>query len=606
MTRVDEFDSFYRATVRSVLVATYAATTDRRVAQDATVDAYRRLWRTWSRQRGSNPLGFTRSEAWRQVALNRGTHPLRRRRERDSDLELLSALSDLDSDGRRLVVLMTIGDLDLDEAAHEVDVDDELALELASRSFTQLETRIGTTLDDVVARLRALREITDELEMPDPATIRIEARRKAARNTTVLLVATVAAILVGGLLAANGEPAARQETMPYREKIGAESPDIVLDSHNLGSNDLLSLDEVSRLRPSSSWQVEDTDNDITNTTPYATCPTRRFADPDPLKVFVRAYTSSDDDRVAQSIEVSRSASASRAAYRDLVGFYANCEHPRVRLYDAYTVKRPFGDFQILRLQSFRDPSRFISVGFAQSGAVTSTVVHESSGTKPTDVDTFARTLNDSIARVCEISGGNCSDDVEVLEASLPATSQNPGFLNVVDLPPVDDIDAIWSASKPQTTEPNPAATPCDKATFVGDGFTSTQSRLFTIPDASQLPTGFAIAQTTATMTSEDAVKDFVTTLSATVSECPDSDLPIKVDQKKKISGDGFRGNVWRIGFEVEKDTYLYYRMGIVRRGATVSQVLFPPAGEYALSAKDFNALVERAGERLQFLDSATN
>ena len=76
MTRVDEFTSFYEATSATCLRAVYAMCGDRQVAQEATVDAYRRAWRDWSKIRQRDPLAYVRTEAWKLTALSRGTHPL--------------------------------------------------------------------------------------------------------------------------------------------------------------------------------------------------------------------------------------------------------------------------------------------------------------------------------------------------------------------------------------------------------------------------------------------------------------------------------------------------------------------------------------------------
>src|SRR5690606_7493420 len=121
--------------------------------------------------------------------------------------------------------------------------------------------------------------------------------------------------------ATNGDAFGTLEGVPYREKIGAERPDIILDSHNIDTDDLLALDQVESLNPELEWTVDATETDTANSTPYSTCPPTRFADPDPLKVFVRAYsTVPSAERVAQSIEVSRSQENSEAAYATLLGW----------------------------------------------------------------------------------------------------------------------------------------------------------------------------------------------------------------------------------------------------------------------------------------------
>ena len=79
---------------------------------------------------------------------------------------------------------------------------------------------------------------------------------------------------------------------------------------------------------------------------------------------------------------SRSPAAPRSptsAYRRLVRWYSDCQHPRVQLVDSFTVQRPAGDFQILLLRSQSTPVRTFTVGFSHSGNVTSTLVHEVDG-----------------------------------------------------------------------------------------------------------------------------------------------------------------------------------------------------------------------------------
>lgn len=601
MTRVDEFDAFYSSTQRVTLVTTYAKCGDRDVAREATIEAYRHAWRQWSRVSAADPASFVRAEAWKITALARGAHPFRRRRSHDTDHALLAQLADLDQPSRRLISLMTIADVDLDEAAREVGVDDESALELASRGFSRVEEGLGVTIDEVVERMRALAVVTAPLDLPSAGEVRRSATRGARRNAVVLVAVALAVALFGGAFVAQGDAMARQSALPDREKIGAESRDVVLDSHNIGTDDLLSSGEVANLNPDAAWSVEATDTDPANQTPYATCPTTRFADPDPLKVFVRAFTDDADDRVAQAIEVSRSEEASEAAFSRLVSFYAGCEHPRTRLVDAYRVERPFGDFQILRLQSYRSPARFITVGLAQSGTLTSTLVHESPGTERTDVRQFARVLNESISRVCADSGGDCSERFTVTSALPPAVGKYPSFLGVVDLPPVKTIDSVWSASAPAAvTNQNPTATVCDDTTFTGKSVTSAQSRVFAIPEAEVLPDQFALTQTVARMSSPKAAKKFVDGIAKRIDECEDGDLPATVDDEKRVRGSGFAGTSWRVGLEIGKDRTVHYRMGVVRRGADVTQVLFPPAGKYAISGGEFRAVLKRAGERLAY------
>ena len=343
MTRVDEFDAFYTSTQRVTLVTTYAKCGDRDVAREATIEAYRHAWRQWSRVSSGDPSSFVRAEAWKGTALSRGTHPWRRRRTHDTDTALLDQLTDLDQPSRRLISLMTIADVDLDEAAREVGVDDESALELASRGFSRIEEGLGATIDEVVERMRALAVVTAGLDLPTAAEVRRSATRGARRNAVLLVAAALALVMFGGAFVSQGDATARQSSLPDREKIGAESRDVVLDSHNIGTDDLLSTEAVSALRPDAAWTVEGTDTDPANQTPYATCPTTRFADPDPLKVFVRAFT---DDRGRSRRPVDRGlalAGGLRGGLRPprvvLRGLRASAHAPRRRLPRRAAVRR---------------------------------------------------------------------------------------------------------------------------------------------------------------------------------------------------------------------------------------------------------------------------
>ncbi len=448
MTRVDEFNSFYSSTFADAVQVTYAVCGDRQVAFEATVDAYRRAWRDWTKIRNHHPLGWVRNEAWKLTALSRSTHPLRRKHEEDSDTQLLEALAELSVDDRRLIVLMTLGNTDLEEASREVGVPAEEGIENVTTALASLEGGLRQSIDTIERRMHGLAAATDSLAVPPAATVRTAAKRGRQRNTVLLVAAAVVVILGGGFVATEGDALATSSALPQRQKIGAERPDVLLDAEKIDTGNLLSSAQVSELDPESTWKIDGTDENVDNTTPYATCPTKRYADKDPLKVFVRTFnaTGVTDERVAQAIEVSRSEDTASKTYERLVQWYSDCEHPRVQLVAAYTVQRPFGDFQILRLRSHRSPERTFTVGFSHSGTVTSTLVHEADGASGPSIQAFARTLNDSVAKVCKDSGGECTDAITVRRTDPPPTSDAPSFLGIVDLPPIRNVDKVWAGA----------------------------------------------------------------------------------------------------------------------------------------------------------------
>lgn len=602
MTRVDEFNSFYSATSGQVLQVTYAVCGNRQVAQESTVDAYRRAWRDWSKIRHHDPLGYVRKEAWKLTGLSRGTHPLRRKHEDDSDTDLLDALASLSGDDRRLIALMTLGDIDLEEASREVGLAAEEGIENVTTALATLEQKLGQSIDEIERRMHNLSVITTKLSLPLAAAVRTLARRGRRRNTVALVAAALAFIVLGGFTITDGDSLARSEELPSREKIGAERPDQTLMAQKLDASNLLTVSQVTKLNTARQWNVVNTDTDVNNTVPYATCPTKRFANPDPLRVFVRSYETGalDHERVAQAIEVSPSDAVAEKAYKRLVGWYSDCEHPRVQLVDSFTVTRPFGDFQILRLRSHRSPERTFTVGFSHSGTVTSTLVHEVDSAKAPSIDQFARTLNDSVSRLCVDSGGTCTNDIEVTRSDPPATTVEPSFLGTVDLPPVAAVDKVWVGTtlKGKT---NPAATLCDRTAFTGKNVAPANSRIYLIPEATELPTLFGVAETTARFDSAKAAKDFVAKISARVEKCPTVNLSAAIDQRKTIKTATTTGKVWRAGFDVGAKVKLYYRMALIRRGKDVAQVTFTSPTKYDFGRSEFEQLAVRSGQRLIYM-----
>ncbi|MEV0897167.1 SigE family RNA polymerase sigma factor [Actinoplanes sp. NPDC049802] len=64
-----DFDAFYIATVRRVVLYLYAACGDRAEAQDLAQEAFARAWQHWSRISGyEDPEAWVRTVAWRLMA----------------------------------------------------------------------------------------------------------------------------------------------------------------------------------------------------------------------------------------------------------------------------------------------------------------------------------------------------------------------------------------------------------------------------------------------------------------------------------------------------------------------------------------------------------
>ncbi|WP_229051777.1 hypothetical protein [Aeromicrobium sp. Leaf350] len=602
MPRVEEFDAFYTSTSEDVLRVFYALTGDRAVARDATIDAYRRAWRDWAKIRDHEPQRYVRVEAWKAQAVTRGTHPLRRRHEEDSDTELLDALMDLPSDDRRLLVLMTLGATDLDVAAREIGVGDEEAIELVTTAITTLEASTGQTIDQLERRLNALGSVTSQLPMPEPEQIRERATRGHRFNTVAVAIAAVVAIALGSVALTDGRPLTQLASDSYREKIGAESHDLVLDAQKISTDNLLTTDQVSDLAPAASWSIDSTEQDTDESDALTTCATDRFATDDPLKVFVRTFDNggTPSQRVTQSIEVARGVAQANEAYLKAVDWYAGCDLPRVQLTESYRVSRPFGDVLILRLVDHGAADRTMTVGIGWSGTVTSTIVHETDGTAAPSIEDFALTISDSFEKVCSDSGGQCSDDPTAIPADPPPLAEDPGFLGTVDLPALPGVTNPWASTEPEEATGNPASTTCDQADFSAAGGTAT-SRIFLAPDpdAETAAVTFGLVESVGTFDTPEAATAFVDQVQAAINACPQNNLAASVDQPLAF-GDtpDNRGATWALTLQVEGGEPVTLRTAIVQRGSAVAQILFTPTATVDLSPEGFTAVAQRAAQRL--------
>lgn len=598
MTRVDEFDHFYSSTARTTLKATYAVAGDRNVAFEATIDAYRRAWRDWPKIRNHSPDSWVRNEAWRLTALERSTHLLRRRQEEDADVELMATLAKMRVDDRRLIALLTLGSVDLEVACREVGVPVQQGAETVTTALVGLESALGDSLDQIEERLHRLGAVVNSVVLPAAGVIRHRAQLGRRRNTIALVAGTVA-MVVGGSAAVVGQPVDAE-----RQRMGQERPDLVLQAQRMDTSELLSAAQVEPLDRARTWRVLSTNDDAREKTPYATCPPTRFADPDPIRAWVRTFEASGTtERVAQSVEVTRNSTRAQQARRQLEKWFGDCKLPRVQLTKSWTVRRPFGDFRILQLVSKEGETQVFTVGVGTTGMIVTTIVHKTDGDEGPDLRTFARVLDAAVAGVCRYGGGRCAGGLNIVESVPPPVSSAPEFLAVADLPPIDEVEAVWTAV-PRRATTNPASTVCDKADFAGARRTA---RTYVMPSAGEVPESFGLTQTVGKFEDSDAAEDFVTSVRRSILQCPDKNLAAQLEGARELdiggTDDAFS---WLISLEVTRQEQAFYRTALIRRDDLVTQVTLTTSAKYDMSRREFAAVAERAGQRLMYYREPNN
>jgi len=595
VTRVDEFDHFFSSSADVTLKATYAVCGDRNVAFESTVDAYCRAWRDWTKIRNHNPDGWVRTEAWRLTALSRSTHPLRQRHEEDSDRELLTALAKLRSDDRRLIALLTLGSVDLEDACREVGVPAQQGAESVTTALGGLESSLGDSLDQLEERMHSLSRVTRQLVLPAAGVVRHRAQSGRRRNTILMVLAAIVLTVAGGLASASDPKSV------VRHRIGDKGGDILLLAQKLGGSELLGTAEVGRLDRDKTWRVLGTDDSLREKTPFATCPSRRLADPRAIRFLVRTFQAGKtSERVAQAVEVSTSPGAADSGFDQMERWFADCRVPGVQLGKTWKVPHSFHNLSILQLVSHQEPVQTFTVGIGISGNAVTTLVHRSAGEKGPDVTAFARVLSEAVSGVCRFlySDVRCLGEVRLRPTVPPAAATNRDFLTIADLPTVADPTAAWTGVASNWTKHRDAAV-CDNADFTGQ---RPKSRSYVQANSStpNQPATFGLTETIGRFSSKSAAESFANKVRDNVTACPDKNLAAQVDEEEDYSQDSFDGTSWRVRLDLPDGTQARYRTSIIRNDTTVAQLTFTPVGNYDISRTKFEDLVKRAGQRLEY------
>ncbi len=129
-----DFDAFYRDTARRVIHLVYASTGDLTLAQDCTQEAYSRAWQQWSKVSDyDDPLAWVRTVA-RRLAISawRKQKGQERAYQRhgveghatgatEDRVAVVAALRTLPEPVREAVTMHYIGDLSIEQIAHETN-----------------------------------------------------------------------------------------------------------------------------------------------------------------------------------------------------------------------------------------------------------------------------------------------------------------------------------------------------------------------------------------------------------------------------------------------------------------------------------------------------
>ena len=483
-----DFDEFYLASRRRLVLETYALTGDLSAARSAVRDAFEAAGHHWRKvSRLPDPEEWVRPRAW---AMAQRRHVARLwHREKGLSAEqknVLDALHHLPDQQRRAFLLAHLAGFttpgigrELGESAARI----EHQLEAANRSFCK-ET--GAPAEGILAAIELLAPIAEATALPPAPSVARAGRRRRRVHAVGGVVVLLALTLAGGLFVVRGgveKPAAAADPEPAPKPVTEEM--------------LLSLAQVVSVVPGPRWRVVDTSENTSGSGINTVCQDARFADPRGRDTFIRKFAAAGKTRrhYLETVEVSRTPRAAAAAYRTTLGWFAGCSEARLQLLNAYRVSGLGETAQLLKLRIPNDVGRTYVVGIARTGSVTVSTVMETINGRPITARTATRGLTAAVRNLCDADpSGPCPTKVTVAPVLPPRSGETPGTLAVADLPVVGKINRPWVGTDPVRARPNIAATTCDKANFVRSGAPRAATRTFLIPQG-KLPKRFGITET---------------------------------------------------------------------------------------------------------------
>lgn len=587
-----EFDEFYLASRRRLVLQAYALTGDLAAARGAVRDAFvvaRHHWRKVGRL--PDPEEWVRPRAW-AMAQRRHVARIWHREKglsstQKSVLDALHHLPDLQRKALLLAHLAGLSTPDIVRELGETRVRVETLLLAATGAFCE-RTECGP--DHIRGSLESLAPVAEAAALPRPPMIHRNGRRRRQLYAVIGTVALIALTLVAGELVVRVPEPASGTTSPRTPRPVTRAL-------------MLNTDQVASLAPPQTWKMTSTSDNTTGTGINSVCQERRFADPDGLGTIVRTFAASGRPRrkLVQTIEISRSDQAAGTAYRTTLGWFAGCSKARVQLQSSYAVTGLGDEAQLLKLR-IADRNRHSYVAsVARTGSLTVSTVLETMDGPAVRIKDTADMLMTAVRNVCMSKpAGKCPLYMQVAPVLPPRSGETPGTLAAGDLPVIGRINRPWVGTEPVPARVNVAATTCDKANFVRAGAKRPMTRTFLIPQG-KLPRRFGITETYGFFPSQRKAQALVETIRSRMASCEKRDLGAQVSNEVSLPR-GYRGSelaLWRLDSEINKrqDTVGFW-MGVVRVGSWVAQVNFTPVGANDIDVDTFEALVIRARDRL--------
>lgn len=627
MRRDDAFDACYESSAPRLVHEVYVVTGDVERAAVAVEHAFASAWGQWGRlSRLPDLESWVRGEAFRaaqsrlpgrtRVRAGAGGRWGRRRGTAATQppadsayaahLEQLRALT---SGQLRVLSLHHVAGLPMDVVARQLGTSPAEV----RRTLEEARQRWGADADGIPAVLAGLGADTEHAGLVRPAQVRASGRRRRRRHTAVGLVTAGALLAVGGALVTQQPsstavagpdtgPSSGQTTGtlsgPPGSPVAAPTPGATPE-YRLLTSDMLSLRDMSGLRAKGDvWSITlDGRGVLDENGAYTVCQPRTLADQTAEQVVIRQFETLHGGTTAvQVLEQSTDERRAADGFGEMASWFTTCADPNTQLLQVYDVDGLADQATAVVLRRNGRTPKLVTVGIVRTGTLTTGLISVTESSTAVPPQRVLARLGHTVDHLCLVGGGACLVRPYLHEVAPPAADGGNGFLTTLDLPAARGVSAPWVATDPKATTNNPAATSCDRVSFKPADRARTRS--FVVLDDKRLPSTFGLSQTVARFGSEKQAKGLLRNAARLVADCEDREPNAKVTGHESFGVPGGRAEIWRLRFGLPNGSAATYRVGFVRRGALVTEVLLSPTNKHDVSAAQFRQLVVRASHRL--------
>lgn len=611
-----EFDAFYKDARDRLLLEAYALTGDLHVSRTAVRDAFTAACHHWGKvQRLEDREAWLRPLVWKRAQHRHAARPWHKEKDLpDGARATLDALASLPANQRKALVLTHLSPLPMADIAREIGIPQEAAereLQTGTAAFALARETPSTAIR---SHIEDLRPATLDTRWPRSTIIRRAGVARRRTHTALGVVATTAAVVLSGMVVAQGEtPDAALSDQGFERRatrVEAPAPEPALDADLL-----LDPEQVTRIDTGVEWAETATSDNTSGSGLVLPCQSERFADPEGVSAFVRTFEGTEDvpkprgkrkkarapeprrARAAQMVELSTDEDRARAAYATARDWFAGCTTERLQLLGVHELRGVGDQATLFTLRAWNGATRTVQVGVARTGQITTTTMGQVEGLRP-GTGSAASMLAAAVNSMCGIPGsGSCASPPKARAIAAPPAGEVEGMLSELDLPPVARARGPWFGTKPARAKVNVASTRCDRTAFSGNQLTHNLTRTFLFPQDKGADE-FGLTQSVAMTRSAGAAKGFVRGVRTKLTECAregfGTEVSRLVDRQTKKS----EVAVWRVEVEVSDSSTLEYLMAIMRHKNMVSQLGFVPSRELSIDQDDFVWLTRRAMERL--------